>query len=133
MLHHYTPSTLYSLYGSTATLRGAAGAQLQRLTSSPDLASIALLLVIAFVSLKLLGLLWRTVVFWVGLAARALFWAGLVVGGLYVANRGVDGAVEDARHWAEAWAGEYRGLREQVEMARGAEGGKGGARRGAWI
>jgi hypothetical protein len=106
-------------------------------TTSPDLASIALLIIILFFSLKILDMAWRVVLFWVQLAVRVVFWGALVLGSLYVWNRGVDGTVDDAQELALYWADQYAYYQQQAEMARklGAQGGGGGyarKRREGW-
>jgi len=62
-------------------------------------------------------MLWRTVVFWVGMALRVLLWGGMVVGGLWVWNRGLEGAAEDVRYWTGYWRGEYEGYAQQARLA----------------
>ena len=70
--------------------------QLDSLISTPpSLATLALLFVVFFLSLKLLDLLWRTLVFWLALALRAIVLAGALALGLWVWARGLEGVVED--------------------------------------
>jgi len=134
LLTQYSPSYLRSFYSFTATLRAYLLPLFNRVTTSPDLASIALLIIILFFSLKILDMAWRAVLFWVKLAARMVFWGALVLGSLYVWNRGVDGTVDDAQELALYWADQYAYYQQQAEMARklGAQGGGGGGGGGGY-
>lgn len=88
-------------------------------TQKPDLATIALLLVILFLSLKLLNMLWQAVMFWVRLAYRIVFWGGLAAMALWMWTRGPDGVMEDLNTLAMAWGEEYKYWKEREGMARG--------------
>lgn len=91
---------------------------IDRVSQKPDLATIALLLIIFFLSLKLLDMLWQAVMFWLRLVRRIVFWGGLALLGLWMYNRGPEGAMEDIGYWFDVWAGEYRYWKEQAETAR---------------
>jgi hypothetical protein len=71
----------------------------QSLLDKPDLTKIALMLVILYISLKLVSMLVQSVLFWVRLAFRITFWGGLVVLAFWLSQRGVDGAAEDVEHY----------------------------------
>lgn len=88
-----------------------------RLTTKPDLPSITLLLVVLYVSLKLMNMLRRAVVFWVMLAFRLVFWGGLGIAALYVYNRGIEDTIEDISRWYGIWMGEYEYWQERGQQA----------------
>lgn len=105
------------------------------ISQKPDLATIALLLVILFISLKLLNMLWQTILFWVNLARKVVFYGGLVGLGLWMYTRGAEGVQEDISYWVEVWTTERDYWRErervarlgnQVRMGGGGYGGRGG-------
>ncbi|GAB7365502.1 hypothetical protein MBLNU230_g6575t1 [Neophaeotheca triangularis] len=106
------------------------------LTQKPDLATIALLLVIFFISLKILNMLYQAVMFWVRLAWRIVFWGGAVLLGLWLYTRGPEGVMNDFGYWMEAWGREYKYWKDQeagARMARGKQQPLGaGAGRGFW-
>ncbi|KAF2862809.1 hypothetical protein K470DRAFT_193955, partial [Piedraia hortae CBS 480.64] len=87
-------------------------------TNKPDLASIALLLVVIVASLKILDILWQTVKFWVRLARRIMFWSAVAVLALWFFARGPAGVVEDIWYWKQEWGREYQGWKEQERLAR---------------
>ncbi|KAF2770957.1 hypothetical protein EJ03DRAFT_373280 [Teratosphaeria nubilosa] len=108
---------------------------IDQISSKPDLATIALLLVIILVSLKILDMLWQTLLFWFRLMRRTLFWGVLVGLGLWVYARGVEGVVEDVGVWKERWWEEYEVWKERERIARMMGQGQGGYRgrqRGGW-
>ncbi|KAJ5777326.1 Nuclear pore assembly and biogenesis protein APQ12 [Penicillium odoratum] len=61
----------------------------------PDLLSVFMLVVILFISLKILDYARRLVMFWVMLAFRLVFWGSLIGLGLYVYQVGVENAGRD--------------------------------------
>lgn len=95
---------------------------IDQVAKKPDLASIALVLLILFLSLKVLNMLWQAVMFWVRLATRIIFWGGAIVLVLWVVNRGMDGAIEDIGHWTRVWSGEYDYWKDQAQSAKGIQG-----------
>lgn len=115
---------------------------LTRLITQPDIASILALLAIFFLSLKILDMMYRTVVFWVNLVLRLVFWGAVVMVGFWVWNRGVDGFVEDVsglvEHWGseyEKYSGEVRDWQVQQERQvriKAAQGGKVRGKQGWW-
>lgn len=108
---------------------------IDQVSRKPDLATIALLLVIFFISLKLLNMLWQTVMFWFNLARRLLFWGGLVVLGLWMYTRGPEGVQEDVQYWMGVWTNERDYWKERERAARMANQvkGRGGGRNGGWF
>lgn len=99
------------------------------LTQKPDLATLALLLLILFLSLKILNMLVNTVMFWIRLAARLMFWGSLAVIGLWMWTRGPAGVMEDVQSWSYVWTQEYKYFTERAEqrMAKGTQQPYGGA------
>ncbi|OCK73521.1 hypothetical protein K432DRAFT_387350 [Lepidopterella palustris CBS 459.81] len=65
---------------------------------------------------------WRAVMFWVRLVFRIVFWGSLVLAGVWVWNRGVDDAVQDAQSAVAYWVGYWQEQRvvyeQQVELAK---------------
>jgi hypothetical protein len=90
---------------------------INRLVNKPDLASIALLLIILWLSMKILGIVYNAVMFWVVLIARIVFWGSLIVGGIYVWNRGPDGVIEDISTAYGIWMGEYDYWKKQYKAS----------------
>lgn len=103
-------------------------ALLDQVSRKPDLATIALLLIILFVSLRLLNMLWQTLLFWVRLARALAFWGGLLALALWVHARGVAGVRQDVEYWWGVWGREYEYWRENESVARMAR----GRGRGSW-
>lgn len=97
----------------------------EHVTQKPDLTSILLVLVILFLSLKLLNMLVQAVMFWVRLASRIAFWGGAIVLLLWFFNRGVDGAMEDVGYWTRVWNGEYEYWKDQTKSAKATHNGFG--------
>ncbi|KAL1633593.1 hypothetical protein SLS58_011014 [Diplodia intermedia] len=95
---------------------------IDHVSKNPDIASITLLVIVLLVSLKILNILYRAVVFWISLAVKLVFWATVVVVGLFVWSRGVEGAAADlavwGRYWVGVWTSEYARFQEQLEDAR---------------
>jgi len=86
--------TAISLYASIQSLFIPFVTQLRQ---SPDAASVLLLGILLFVSLKVLNILRRAVMFWVVMAARITTWGGLGLAALWLYTRGPVGAAEDLR------------------------------------
>ncbi|KAK7532657.1 hypothetical protein IWX49DRAFT_590205 [Phyllosticta citricarpa] len=93
-----------------------------RLPTNPDLASIALLLIILWLSLQVLKMLYGVVVFWITLAMRLLVAAAVVATALYVWNNGAEQTLADAArwgaYWVDVWKGEYGRFQAQEQTAR---------------
>jgi hypothetical protein len=65
-------------------------------SSSSDILSIVILLVILYISLRVLDYARRIVMFWVLFVVRFFFWATLVAIGVYVYNVGLERATREA-------------------------------------
>ncbi|KAL1305653.1 hypothetical protein AAFC00_007247 [Neodothiora populina] len=127
---YVTPSYLQPLTTATNIARSYILPIIHKFIEKPDLASIALVLVILFLSLKVLNMLWQAVVFWMRLATRIAFWGGAIVLVLWLANRGFDGAVEDVNYWSRVWSGEYTYWKDQTQSAKSLRGGSAAYGRG---
>ena len=62
---------------------------------SPDLAAIVILALLLFISLRLLDMLRRQIMFWVSMGIRLALWSAVGLLGFYVYQRGVDQSIED--------------------------------------
>lgn len=91
---------------------------IQTLSTKPDLASIALLLVILYISLKVLNMAVQSVLWWFRLLRKVLFWAVIVGIGTWVWSRGLEGAVTDLGALSETFKTEYAYWNERAERAR---------------
>lgn len=82
-----------------------------RLYNSPDILTLVLLACILLISLKILKMLWRTVLFWTRMFTQLAFWGSILLCGVYVWGRGWEASVEDVRVFGgEAvnfWTKEY--------------------------
>lgn len=120
---HYQAYQTYSPYARQAwslisTARSYAFLLVDQVSRKPDLATIALLLVVIFVSLKILDILWQTLMFWVRLVRRVVFWGGLVVLAMWMWTRGPEGVIEDLSYWAGVWQQEKDQWVERERTAR---------------
>ncbi|KAF2094554.1 hypothetical protein NA57DRAFT_80355 [Rhizodiscina lignyota] len=124
------PAPLHGPYNVLAAMSYKLGSILSSLLShiqqSPDIASIALLLILLFISLKIVNLLFRTIMFWVDLFFKIAFYGGLAALGLWVWSRGIDGVEEDLSNLVGMWSAEYRFWKEREKM--GVQGMYGGQR-----
>ena len=89
---------------------------LNKITTSPDLASLALLLISLVVSLVILDMLWRAVVYWVRLFFKLVFWVSVIGVGFWVWSRGPDGLMEDVEMLIGVWSREYETWKQKAEM-----------------
>lgn len=133
----YSPY-LYSLYNALATLRSYLLPLIDQVSRKPDLATIALLLIIVLVSLKILDMLWQTLLFWVRMVRRVVFWGGLALLGMWMWTRGAEGMVEDVMFWQRKWGEEYTYWKDREGLARAAREGGGyvggrGQAQGRWF
>ncbi|KAK4508434.1 hypothetical protein PRZ48_002172 [Zasmidium cellare] len=117
-------------FSAISTIKSYLVPLIDQISQKPDLATIALLLIIVLVSLKLLDMLYQTVMFWARLAWRVVFWGGLVGLALWMYTRGPDGVADDMQYWFETWNGEYQKFKDQERVARLMHQ-RGGARRQA--
>ncbi|KAH7385593.1 nuclear pore assembly and biogenesis-domain-containing protein [Pyrenochaeta sp. MPI-SDFR-AT-0127] len=106
---------LSTTFGLTRTLQTHLSPLLTRLITQPDVASILALLAIFFISLKILDMMYRAVIFWVNMVLRLVFWGSILLVGLWVWNRGVEGFVEDLQGLGEYWVGEYERYSGEVK------------------
>lgn len=113
----YSPY-ISKLYTAVSVLKSYLYPLVDQATRKPDLATIALLLIIILASLKILDILWQTVKFWFRLARRLLLWGGLAALALWVYNRGPDGMADDLRYWQGQWGKEYVYWKERERVAR---------------
>lgn len=86
--------------------------------TKPDIASIALLLVTLYISLKLLNMAIQSVMWWLKLARKLMFWALIVGVGTWVWSRGLEGAVTDLGTLGQTFKTEYAYWNERAERAR---------------
>jgi hypothetical protein len=121
LLHEHglrVPSYLQQGYRLLNTAQGYAQILLSKLSASPDLTTIALLLVVILVSLQILNMLYNSVVFWLRVARRMAFWGGLIGIALWMYARGPDGVAKDVQYWYDTWNREYRYWKEQENSAK---------------
>jgi hypothetical protein len=105
----------------TSIIKAYTAPLLTAVTQKPDLATLALLLVIIFLSLKILNMLVNTVMFWIRLASKIIFWGSLAIAGLWMWTRGPQGVMEDVGHWSGVWTAEYKHFTDRTneKIARG--------------
>ncbi|KAL8939027.1 MAG: hypothetical protein Q9211_002933 [Gyalolechia sp. 1 TL-2023] len=103
--YRYLFPTLYPILAlSTRIFRAA-------LTEQPSLLSLALLALLLVISLKVLDMVRRTVIYWISIAIRLVMYVGMVIVGMWVYQRGLDQSLEDL-----GWlVGLLAGLSEQGE------------------
>ncbi|KAG9238720.1 hypothetical protein BJ875DRAFT_437174 [Amylocarpus encephaloides] len=105
---------------------------------SPAIVSVAFLLVLLLVAIRILNFLRRVMMFWIRLTMRIAFWGafGVLLGVVY--QRGLGRTAEDLMVWGEElrvlwwkeyrrWEGYQNKLQQQQEMS-----GKMGDPRGSW-
>jgi hypothetical protein len=121
-------------YGYANTLKSYLLPLIDQVSRKPDLATVALLVIILFVSLKILNMLYQTFVFWLRMAWRIVFWGSLAALALWMYHRGPEGAVEDVGYWWNVWNQDYDYWRERERVARMMKQGQGqGRRTGGWF
>ncbi|GAB7338550.1 hypothetical protein MBLNU457_5298t1 [Dothideomycetes sp. NU457] len=112
-------STISTLYSYARLLQRNVETYLipliNRATQQPDIASIVLLLILLFISLKILNILFNTVMFWVRLAIKMVFYGSILGLGTWVYARGPEGVVEDCQSLAQTWRGEYVYWKDRAE------------------
>ncbi|KAF2189778.1 hypothetical protein K469DRAFT_625740 [Zopfia rhizophila CBS 207.26] len=107
-------TVITTTFGIMKTLQTHLTPLLTRVTTQPDVASILMLLAILFISLKILEMAYRTVMFWVNLVFKVLLWGSIAGVSYWIYTRGLDGFVEDVQHLVEVWLGEYEKFNEDV-------------------
>lgn len=90
---------------------------IEQVSRKPDLATIALLLVIALISLKILNMLVQTVLFWLRLFKTVAFYVGIAALGLWLWTRGPEGVMNDVQYWWDVWTQEYGYWKEKERAA----------------
>lgn len=123
---------LRQLFGYALLAKSYLTPLIAQISQKPDLATAALLLVILFVSLKILNMLLQSVLFWMRLARKVVLWVGLMAVSVWLYNRGPEGAVEDVQYLAKTWTGEYQHWKEQERVARMVNQGQGKQGRRGW-
>lgn len=113
----YSPY-IYQFYNIVSIAKSWLLPLIDQVSRKPDLATIALLLVIVLVSLKILNMLVQTVLFWFRLARTLLFWGGLVALGLWMWSRGPAGMMEDVQYWQGTWSQEYEHFKDKENVAK---------------
>lgn len=81
------------------------------LTEQPSLLSLALLAILLVISLKVLDMVRRTVIYWISLAIRLTIYVSVAIVGMWMYQRGVEQSLDDLRWLMELLAG----LSEQGE------------------
>ncbi|RMZ23527.1 hypothetical protein D0859_12442 [Hortaea werneckii] len=109
---------LYRLYSVAGTAKSWLLPLIDQVSQKPDLATIALLLIIVLVSLKILDMLWKTLLFWMRFVRRLVLWGGIAALGLWFWSRGPDGVLEDVQYWQGQWSHEYGYWKEEERVAR---------------
>ncbi|MCJ1352169.1 MAG: hypothetical protein MMC33_002153 [Icmadophila ericetorum] len=97
--YRYIFPYLWPVYKLSTRLIGSA------MSDKPDLMSIVILAVIALISLKVMDMTRRYIVYWINMALKLALWACVGILGVYVYQRGVEQSVEDAG-WLLAWLGQ---------------------------
>lgn len=125
LLPRYLPPTVsHPLIHALTTMLSLAhtlSTHLTPLLREPSIPSLLALALLLLVTLKILDMAYRAVLFWIRLAFRLAFWGAVVGVGFWVWSRGVDGFVEDVGELAGFWWGEYERWKGEVEGWRGVE------------
>ncbi|KAF2842172.1 hypothetical protein M501DRAFT_1013532 [Patellaria atrata CBS 101060] len=133
LIEGYTPAYLQPVHAAVGAARRHLLPLIDNVVQHPDIASVALLLIVLVISLKILDMLRRAVVFWITMAIRLIFWAGLLFAGLYLYNRGLEDTVDDIFNLGHNWKENYEHYSYQADQARRFHRqvyGRGGNRRG---
>ncbi|CAK4031212.1 hypothetical protein D0868_16314 [Lecanosticta acicola] len=130
--HAGIPPYARQVLSAASTLKSWLIPVVDQLSQKPDLATIALLLVIVLVSLKILDMLWQTILFWVRMIWKLVFWGGLVALALWMYTRGPDGVAADIQYWQQNWNKEYQYWKEQERVAKLLHQQQGQRRPGGW-
>ena len=86
--YKYLFPTLWPLYRLTRMV-------FSRLSDAPDIVTVVVLVLVAWISLRVLDILRRQIVYWISVALKLLLWAAVALIGFYVYQRGVEQSLED--------------------------------------
>ncbi|KAF2264525.1 hypothetical protein CC78DRAFT_568229 [Lojkania enalia] len=103
------------------TLQAYLAPLLTRITTQPDIASLLVLAALLFLSLKLLDMAYRAVMFWVKLVFKLVLWGAIMFVSLWIYRRGFDGFVEDVEELAHFWSEEYENFTRDVKKMQAQE------------
>ena len=87
------------------------------MSDEPDIMSIIILAVVALVSLKVLDMTRRYIVYWINMALKLALWVSVGILGFYVYQRGMEQTVEDVG-WLLGWLGEMENQGERIGQTR---------------
>ncbi|KAI9719010.1 MAG: hypothetical protein M1828_006386 [Chrysothrix sp. TS-e1954] len=114
LLSHLTThsATYYKAYQQLNSVRREISSKiieplLSATTSNPDATSLILLLAVLLVSLALLRMLIRTILWWIRLAVKTALWGLALWTAAWLWHRGVNGAWGDLQSVSEIWKKEY--------------------------
>nr|POE49278.1 hypothetical protein CFP56_32428 [Quercus suber] len=122
--HAYITTYAYRLFTIVSTLKSWLLPLIDQVARKPDLTSIALLIIILFFSIKILGMVLNSIFGWIRLVFRLVFWISLVVVGMWMWQRGPEGVVDDFQYWVGIWSQEYGYWKDKERVA--AMGGRAG-------
>ncbi|MCJ1284776.1 hypothetical protein MMC26_004112 [Xylographa opegraphella] len=86
--YKYLFPTLWPLYRLTRMV-------FSRLSDAPDIATLVVIVLVAWISLRVLDILRRQIIYWISLVLKLLLWAAVALAGFYVYQRGVEQSLED--------------------------------------
>ncbi|MCJ1394036.1 hypothetical protein MMC18_006914 [Xylographa bjoerkii] len=86
--YKYLFPTLWPLYRLTRMI-------FSRLSDAPDIATLVVLIILAYISMKVLDILRRQIIYWISVTLKLLLWASLALIGFYVYQRGIEQSLED--------------------------------------
>ncbi|KAG9387182.1 Apq12 domain containing protein [Pyrenophora tritici-repentis] len=102
-------------FGIQRTLAEHLTPLLTKVVTQPDVATVLALLAIFYISLMMLNMLYRAVMFWVQLAFRLVFWGAIIGLGFWVSKRGPEGFVEDVQGLVEYCVAEYHKYSTEIK------------------
>ncbi|KAF2018690.1 hypothetical protein BU24DRAFT_418214 [Aaosphaeria arxii CBS 175.79] len=151
LLHNLLPpsiispffKTLTTIFATLQTISTHLHPLYTRVLTAPDATSVLLLIVILFLSFKILDMAYRAVLFWVRLVLRIAFWGTVGFVGVWIYKRGVDGFIDDVEGLARFWWGEWerfegdvrdnrRRKEEEIFLSQQASRGRSGKSWGRW-
>ncbi|KAF2120737.1 nuclear pore assembly and biogenesis-domain-containing protein [Lophiotrema nucula] len=111
-------TTLTTAFGLFRTLQAHLTPLFTRIINQPDITSLLIVAVVLLVSLKILDMAYRAVMFWVNLVVKLVLWGGIAILGVWMWNRGIDGFVDDVQELVEYWMDQYQNFSSEVKGAR---------------